>query len=224
MNSVVKNGLFQIPLYHGTSTLFVDSINKFGLGGVNLIQQLRGNEFLKTLQIVADRAFRNDVEWQTSRFAVQWIADQISFGDSGNFQHGETYLTPSRNSAISYALTNRFGSELITQAYRVYGFIKERGPELLEEQQLNQHPVTSLFESDAQPILIVAKNVPVVNVISEGGEPPDRTIKQLQDWCNHFDLKDCVINLNFRLREPLSPALFHLEFIHEEQEKNFFNW
>ena len=83
--------------------------------------------------------------------------------------------------------------------------------------------MSSLLESDAQPILIVAKNVPEVTVVSEGGDPPDLTIKQLQYLCDYIDMKDCVINLNFKLKEPLIPGSYHLEFIHKEQEKNFFD-
>lgn len=39
MKEIAKDGNLTIPLYHGTSSIFLDSIFKFGLNGKNVISE-----------------------------------------------------------------------------------------------------------------------------------------------------------------------------------------
>ena len=39
MTELVRNGIFVSPLYHGTTTLFVESIKKYGLGGMDIVKE-----------------------------------------------------------------------------------------------------------------------------------------------------------------------------------------
>ncbi len=172
MDEIIQNGFFRIPLYHGTASQFSESIERFGLGSVNPIAQYDVKEFLNRALMACDQAFANDTEWMTSRFATEWMVHQESFSDSGNFQHGDSYLTPSRASAVSYALTNRFGSELITQAWRLWRLLAERRPEVSNTFRLEEHPLVSLFQVEPRPLLVIASGVSVAGVLSEGGNRP----------------------------------------------------
>jgi len=44
-NELLENGKLTIPLHHGTSSLFLVSIQEHGLGGVNPIEQFRVREY-----------------------------------------------------------------------------------------------------------------------------------------------------------------------------------
>ncbi len=37
---ILRDGKLTIPLFHGTNELFLDSIQRYGLGGRNIIQEL----------------------------------------------------------------------------------------------------------------------------------------------------------------------------------------
>lgn len=223
MKPVVKNGEFCIPLYHGTSSLFIDSIQALGLGAVNPIEKEDSVGFITRLLKIADMALGSDEEWKASRFAVEWIVEQRSSRDGLNLQHGDTYLTPSRGSAVGYALTNRFGSELITQAFRVYRLVADRRPEALFDGQLQEHPLLSLFSCAPQPVLVTAQRVPVVAVASEGGGPAQPSIERLQEMWTSIEM-GAVINVNFRLLTPLPPGSFSAEFLNPDEEHNPYAW
>lgn len=221
---LIENGVFRIPLFHGTSSIYLKSINEHGLGGANPIRQYGVTTFLRDLLALADETLTNDDEWKSCRFAVQWMVNQDSFRDDANFQHGDAYLTPSRRSAVGYALTNPFGSELITQSHRLYRILEARAPEGLRARMLDQHPLVAVFSLEAKPILIVARNVTVAGLLSEGGEAPEKSINHLQELWSVFGEGREVLNINFRLRAPLPISSFTVEILDEEETGNPFGW
>jgi len=221
--TIIENGTFRIPLYHGTCSLFVDSIQTFGLGGVNPVEKHDGIAFLKELLAAADEALGSDSDWNASRFAVQWMVEQVSFRDGSNFQHGSTYLAPSRSSAVGYALTNRFGSELLTQAYRVYQLLAERRPQSPSFSQLQRYPLVSMFALAPQPVLVTANDVPLAAVGSEGGRSPEAALDTLRGMWRWFE-KGVLVNANFRLLRPLPPDSLSVEYLDPNVEHNPYAW
>ena len=147
-DELIKDGLLTIPLHHGTSSLFLESIHQHGLGGVNPIERFAVRQFFTDILRLCDKALAGDQDWEAFRFVHELLRDQVTQGDNANFQHGDTYLTPSRASAVGYALTNRYGSELISNAYRLLSFVRERRPELIENSGLVGHPLLDLFALD----------------------------------------------------------------------------
>ncbi len=224
MPKIVENELLRIPLYHGTSSLFQDSIQKYGLGAVNPLIEYSVPSFVKLALDVCNKALANDQVWEYLKFAPSWIVTQESFNDAANFQHGDTYLTPSRASAVSYALTNQYGSEMLSMGYKLYSLATERCPDLVRETGLDQHPVVNLFSATPSPILIVAYEVPVSSLLSEGGGAPQQAIRQLEGFYEFLDNTGALININFRLQVPLLPTSFSIESIDPKKERNLFDW
>lgn len=101
-----------IPLYHGTSSLFLGSIIRSGLGGLNPIAEWHLLEFARLIYPLVEKhvSTRDDfvVKAQTFRFMVEQKSAAM------NFQHGDTYLSPSLSTAVRYAVNKRYGSELLT--------------------------------------------------------------------------------------------------------------
>lgn len=233
---IVKDGILCIPLYHGTATLFSDSIKQHGLGAVNPIKDHSVLSFMKEVFELCDRCFTNEPDWEASKFAPTWIIDQKNFFASANFQHGETYLTPSRSSAVGYALTNRFGSECLTETYRLFMLLKERKPLVLAENKLDEHPLVKLFSYRSEPVLVTVESVPLTYLASENGGPVELVINNLIEMLAVFRARESVgprdilrssgitLNYNFRLIKPLPPGTLTLEVLSVADEQNPYAW
>ncbi|MAQ95723.1 MAG: hypothetical protein CMM84_19625 [Rhodothermaceae bacterium] len=106
-----------IPLYHGTSSLFLPSIIEHGLGGRNPVGEYRAHDALRLALSVCDVHLVDDEEWVylVRPTAVRMLGGEVTAGGF-NFRHGAPYLSPSRRSATSYATSNKYGSEIISYA------------------------------------------------------------------------------------------------------------
>jgi hypothetical protein len=122
---VPEDQLIGRPLYHGTSTLFTQSIPRTGLGGRNPIQELDVVGFLRKIIDVCDLNFGDDPKWLSERRLCADIYDQSS--SKGNWRYGGTYLTPSRFRASLYA-RNPNGSKLLGFAAAYYEFVRKTVP------------------------------------------------------------------------------------------------
>jgi hypothetical protein len=119
MNSSLPE-LLPFPLYHGTSTIWRQSIEVYGLGGVDVVQELHAIECLK-YGISSLRRLSDDKKllWEIDQLEI--LASQTTTRGGFNFRHGgRPYLTPSRSTALRYAKANRFGSEIISECIRIY--------------------------------------------------------------------------------------------------------
>src|SRR5262249_1089894 len=82
-----------IPLYHGTSTLFLSSISEYGLGGKNPIEEWDVLGFFNTVLALAGRYLLNDDDWVSERWFLQKMGRQEA--GASNWRHKSTYLSPS---------------------------------------------------------------------------------------------------------------------------------
>jgi hypothetical protein len=98
-----------ISLYHATSTLFLDSIEQYGLGGLNIIKEWNVLAFVKEIYPYAQKLpdypkwdFFGDMARQTTK--------------GFNFQHGDVYCSGSKKYAFEFLRINPYGSELVSNA------------------------------------------------------------------------------------------------------------
>ena len=223
-DAIIESGVFKIPLFHGTSTLFLESIQTHGLGGVNPIDIYSVRAFVQEAYEFCEHVFSGDAEWEACKFSPRLLIEQESFSDNSNFQHGDTYLTPSRASAVGYALTNRFGSELLSMGARLVALIRDRRAELIHECPLVRNPAMNLISCDSKPILVTARNVTVDMVLSEGGATPEMQIEQLKTLWPIIRDTGAVLNINFRLRRAVSPSSLNIEYLDPTCERNPYDW
>lgn len=99
-------GNLRKPFYHGTTSLFVESIRETGLGGRNPVKENGWVECFRNLFKLADQKLLDHAQWQEVR--VKWlpIVEQglSKEGFRFNFSHGETYISPDSKMAGQYAL------------------------------------------------------------------------------------------------------------------------
>lgn len=223
-NDLLKNGKLIIPLYHGTSSFFLPSICENGLGGINPIEQTNARAFFEEIFKLCDVALAGDEDWEACKFAPELLRDQENNGDSANYQHGDTYLSPSRASAVGYALTNRYGSELISNAHRLFSLVQDRQPKLLGCSELVHHPLMNIFNYDHKPIILKICNMPISILASESGGSPEKTLDSLQIFLPFVNLTRMVFNSNFRLLHPVPYTECEVEYIDPAIETNPFAW
>ena len=203
---LLENGNLALPLFHGTSSIFIESIRQHGLGGVNPIQQYDVVPFMQRLFERCQRRLAGSREWEIKANIIGAIAQQEVKGF--NFRHGATYLTPARYVAARYACSNRLGSEAISEAAECLLLLPDE-----DRTELRRHPVAQLFDARHEPIVIRVESVPVSYLRTEyGGDPRE----QLDEMVELARLAPQLSDLhrsevlwqqeNFELIEPIEQA------------------
>lgn len=133
-----------LKLYHGTNTVFIDYMEKYGLGGYDIVKASEAVELLSKLDKISEHRTKEkymEADWGTLRMSVAGILLQTP-GDFINWQHGDVYLTPSLNRALRYAVSNSLGSEIFTYIYKVYTFLTKL--EINEAEEIvNDYPIAT---------------------------------------------------------------------------------
>lgn len=131
---MIRNGRLTIPLFHGTSTLFYESIVESGLGVRDVIEELGIRRAAGILvKLCAELGF--PPEWLSEISACARVAEnptgQTHSHDSGfNFRYGGTCLSPSRATAVAYARLYGCGSEGLTYTSRLFRKVAAQLPDI----------------------------------------------------------------------------------------------
>jgi hypothetical protein len=223
---LVDQDRLAVSLFHGTASLFVESIASHGLGGRNPIRELAAIETLRELVVVADRHLAHELEWQSLRIDAEPMAFQRLTAGGFNYRHGATCLSPSRLSAVRYALSNHLGSELLSQAEAVWKLLAARVPDACEISTLQDHPALLLIQSSQpEPILVEVSNPPLSHLWGERDEPALEIVDSME-----FDdpavqgrpnLRDMAWQQhNFELLHPIPPemlTIYRIEQLNQDQ-------
>ena len=201
MKKPFENGAIQIPLYHGTTSLFVDSIKEYGLGGLNPVEELDLVSIYRALFEVADKKFRGASSWEKVRKKASYIAYQKNSNDglNYNFRHGNVYLTPIRKIAFDYASINE-GSELLGYLKGlVLYLIHQKGHK--EVNDILPMKVASILSKSYQPVLLRLESVCLTEIEPENGMDKDYLLSL---WQNFYETGAVDKGLtNWKLTKPL---------------------
>jgi hypothetical protein len=190
-----------VPLYHGTSTLFLEGVLQHGLGGKDALAEWGVLEFARVLApLVREHCEpREDLVMKATRFL--WMTEQKC--EVANFQHGQAYLSPSIDTAIRYAAGNRYGSELLTNTLDLLRALLNLGVRGLRDDLYRQFP--EMFEKldvSPAPLLMKVENVPTSAVLSEQGRSPDENLRLIEEHRNEPLFAAVLQQVNFRLLQP----------------------
>lgn len=204
-----------LVFYHGTNTVFVDYIEKYGLGGFDIVKESKAIELLSKLDRIAEHNHTEkymDVGGGTLRMTVSAILLQTP-EDYINWQHGDVYITPSLNRALNYAVKNIFGSELFTYTYHVYNFLTKLEINEAQEILANYPIVKEIISKNGDPIVIEISNLTDEDLFTEGGAEPKRVLNELQELSRqHSEIKnDYLDDFGFRLKKiiPFDQLIIH---------------
>jgi hypothetical protein len=197
-----RTDLIPLPLYHGTSTLFLEGILKHGLGGKNQLEEWRVLELARAIAPLVEQhcAIRDDLMVKASGF--RWMTEQLC--EAMNFQHGHSYVSPSIATAARYAISNRYGSELLTYTLDFLQELSGMGVRGVNDELYRRFP--ELFEKlriNPAPLLIRIDDVPFEALLTERGEQPDSHVKIIGEMLRESDHADAILQqINFRLVVP----------------------
>jgi hypothetical protein len=193
-------GVVPFPLYHGTSTIFLASILKTGLGGRNVVAEWRAVECLTRLIAVADNVFRDSPEWLGERYGLDLMTRQTVTGSHMNFRHGGAYVSPAEVSAVRYAVTNTVGSEILSECVKLLRAPALRGDALSAVGRAFPR-ILGLATIEVQPLVMRLDAVPLAAVQTEQGGNPSEQISTLVGFSPA--IRNTVAQqFNFELVEP----------------------
>ena len=203
---VTDNGQMLISLYHGTSKIFLDSIQESGLGAKNPNIMFKSHELLTEMFNLEGWNWSDDPELSKRKPTTRYIIDQSVSGGGFNFRHGNAYLTPSVLAAVSYALNNPLGSELLSTTIFVFDRLKVWDEGKAREVASKYPAVSELLSLEHRPLLVEALQVPIQNLRSEEGDAPEVVIDQINNFTDGIDPELFHVvcqQCNFELIHPL---------------------
>ena len=225
--------------YHGTSTIFLDSIQKTGLGGVNPNFDYKNLEVLKFLYNQSEQHLLNNPKYQNLRETSKAMANQddykiwvdgINEEIIHNYKHDCIYLGLSKIRAVIYASTNRYGSEILERCLVLYQMLLDKLPDLKIPPDLNLFQIERYLQEDPKPIIIEIINLDDKLLKTELDEDPTdllyylRYILPYKSEKEQFEFPQLC---NFKLLKPVpceNLRFYALEFDGHPNDQQNFEW
>jgi hypothetical protein len=220
--------------FHGTSTIFLDSIKKHGLGTINPNIELRNLDLLKFLfnlcEIHIPHNSRHQELRNTSLAMVnQGIAKVMDeFGNTMNlhYRHDGIYVSLSRIRAATYSVLNKYGSEILERCIQLYQLLQNEGVDVEIPSEIDLFNFRQYLDTESKPIMIEVRGVLDEDVEKEDGKTAKEALDFLRREIPKMSQKEEFEFLqycNFKLLKPI-PAE-QLRFYEIEYEgwpgKNF---
>ncbi len=155
MKVINSKGELVIDLYHGTSSIFLDSIISNGLGGIDPIAEWDILELSKEVYTLSEQYLQETDLFRNASDLLNNMVEQYSGGS--NFQHGNTYLSPSRFTAVNYSASAEYGSELLSYTMRFLKKLNDRNIPNLKELRKKYKNIFDLINVRPAPILVEVK-------------------------------------------------------------------
>jgi hypothetical protein len=206
--------ILPFPLYHGTSTAFLEDIRALGLGAKDPLAEIGLHEFVQDLLPIIDTHLKGTAIYEARRQTFGWMAEQKNA--AMNFQHGQTYLSPSKKTAIRYAVNKRYGSELLSYCMVFLQLLLDREVPGVANELYQRHPAVFRFlDISPSPMLVRADDVPLAALLTEHGKDTASSLEKLLHLWEKGEkqLEEFGQQFNFRLTSPLSIPQTKLWFI-----------
>jgi hypothetical protein len=212
---VTEDGLFAVPLFHGTSDFFGALIMKGGLGTNNIVESWRLIDLAKEVcALLHDRKIRASMG-QESALAVdmlETVSRQEVTGGGMNFRHGMGYLSAAKFVACNYAKFSK-GSEMLTTIYDGLAVLPDTLHDTATKILDNYPEARTALDATHVPIIVTARDVPIASVREERGDDLLDTISSIEKLAiqvGRFD--DSVLqSLNVELVEPVPADQLSIE-------------
>lgn len=123
-----------------------------------------------------------------------------------NWQHGDAYLSPAKQTAIRYAANKRLGSELLTYTLDLLEeLVRHEVPGVRDDMYQRFPQAFRVLDLSCSPILIEANGVAASALAGEDGGDASVNLRVIDDALrNHPDNADMFIGQkNFRLRRSI---------------------
>jgi len=206
-----KDGKLNISLYHGTSTIFLNSIIKNGLGGFNPVNDWKLLDLSREVFELSEKHLKGTAFFELNSGSFENISKQ-SNDNNANFQHGDIYLSPTRFTAARYAINSAFGSEILTCSIDFIRELIKMDIEYVKVELPKKYPgIFRLLALVPSPLLIEVTSVDSMLLLNEHGESPASNFEKILKYMNESPdyMESSLTQNNFRLKSP--KGLFDLK-------------
>lgn len=148
-----------INLYHGTSSIFLPWIERYGLGGFEILKEFKLQKIFEELCTVLEENGEKSEWWERNQICVEPMIDGAVIPGGMDFRYSEVYASASRRTAEGYATGNKYGSEYVSMLFGAYEAVKEISVELADKIFPQNHAMHELIGTRNEPILITIKNL-----------------------------------------------------------------
>ncbi|TOF02350.1 hypothetical protein CGJ31_23350 [Vibrio parahaemolyticus] len=179
--SVYKEEL-GFPLFHGTSSIFLDSINQSGLGGENVSKKFEINAMFSQVVDAFNSKYKDCNWWVGEGFICEKMVRQEVTNGGFNFRYGGVYLTPSLKTAKNYATSNKYGSELISYFIRSYEELFKLDPMLADKIFPIAHPLRQLIALNPVPVVLEVVGITKDCLVTEQGMPIEEQLELMRQF------------------------------------------
>jgi hypothetical protein len=202
---LLSNGKITIPLYHGTNLLFKDSIEQHGLGGRDLIKELRIVELLRDLIVICENSLPPESEWIVPMSVAKIVASQEITPGNFNFRHGSVYMSASVKTALRYS-SNEFGSEALTQFMCLWERLQESRVTLPLSVRNKSQPIVAFASGKKAPLVFQFDDLDIDSLTAENGSDPKASLDSIEPLISsRVPANEMILqNLNFELHKPIS--------------------
>ena len=164
--------------YHGTSTVFLDSIKRTGLGGINPNIKYKTLDLLKFLAIETKKNIPDNLYYKNNHVSINAMANQQTVilqtpnGKKQHFhyRHDNIFIALSLQRAVVYATINKFGSEILQTCINLYLELVAENKGFRIPDELNTISIEKLVKFSPEPIIIKIRGVQDENLDKEDGK------------------------------------------------------
>tara|TARA_R100000306_G_scaffold45172_2_gene43167 strand:+ start:399 stop:1094 length:696 start_codon:yes stop_codon:yes gene_type:complete len=180
-NLLDRKGNFRVAFYHGTSSLFADSIKELGLGGRDPVKTNGWAECFGELFRLADQKLSNHPKWQEGRENLLPIVEQGLSNDGlrFNFAHGETYITPHKMMAEQYGL--QAGCEILDYIKTLSLYLHSKG-QTLEVNRIVPVDLQQILIKSYRPILVKINGLRFRDIDTENGDDKWEVLYRYEEY------------------------------------------
>jgi len=194
--------ILPFPLYHGTSSLFTGSLIEKGLGGKDIIKELKVLDFLSELEKLADETLMNNENWiYAPKYSISLITSQ-----KNGFQHGQVYLSPSRHTAGRYS-QRIYGSEAISSIFEVIDILRNNKVQISSDLLNRFDSIVQLENLEKKPVLYEISDLPVDYLLTgEKNEDVNIQIDKVMKIIEKYGFEQISLHaqqINFRLAKSI---------------------
>jgi hypothetical protein len=162
--------------YHGTSSMFLQSILNNGLGGIHPTIRFRLLDLLSYLFEECERYLIGMPDYENLRFTTSAMVNQVcdvNFKVDGieNFYYNHQYihLALDKSVAVEYS-SNEFGSELLTRVMTLHKLLRNSKYTTKIPAELNLFGIENISSSSLYPMVIECSSVDPEILEKEDGQ------------------------------------------------------
>ncbi|WP_156125312.1 hypothetical protein [Cellulophaga sp. Hel_I_12] len=200
--------------YHGTSSIFLNSIIENGLGGINPNFDFKNLDLLKYLSSRAEKDLMENQNYLNVRDATLAMANQTDLAvpmPNGktfyfNYRHDGIYVALTREKGAIYACKNKYGSEILEYCIRIFKLIKEKDKFFELPKELNLFKIEQYLDYEQKPILIEINGVKDDELEMENGQMAPEILNNLREIIPKLPKREKferLQHINFKLLKPV---------------------